>query len=159
MATSRRELRFQHFDEVIADAEHLNRVGYDRVGKWDLGQVIGHVSEWIRYPMDGYPKITFPFSILMWALRNTVGKPQKKKLLAQGKFPPGGPTVKESVPPAGKDEQVAISQLNELIDRVNRYEGKLFPSPLFGELTRDDWLKLSLIHAAHHLSFLVPKTN
>jgi len=43
------------------------------------------------------------------------------------------------------------------IRRFAEHPGEMQPSPLFGKMTRDQWTDLHLIHASHHLSFLLPK--
>ncbi|WP_020468557.1 DUF1569 domain-containing protein [Zavarzinella formosa] len=155
----RRPLEFQSLDEMLVDVENLHHYGYRPVGKWNLTQVTGHLGEWMRYPMDGFPRMPPPVRAMMWVLRNTIGKQAKRKILTTKTFAMGGPTIKESVPVPDGDEQEAISRFRDVVGRMKAYEGVLIPSPLFGPLTRDEWVGLSLIHAAHHLSFLLPKTS
>ena len=156
---ARRPLDFQSLDEVILDVERLHTGGYESAGAWNLAQCAGHVSEWMRYPMDGYPAMNPAMRFVMWGLRNTVGTSQKRKVLATRGFPAGGPTVRESVPEAGGDEGAAVDTLRATVARMKAFEGTPIPSPLFGPLTRDEWLQLSLTHCAHHLSFLLPKSS
>ena len=40
------------------------------------------------------------------------------------------------------------------MERVNRFAGTPVPSPFFGPMDRDTWVKLNCVHAAHHLRFL-----
>ena len=160
MATlMRRTLKFDSFPAVIADAETLLRGGYDTTGKWDLAQVAGHLAAWLSFGMDGFPKAPLPVRMILWALRNTVAKGQLRKVLATKTFPPGGPTVKESVPAEGGDEAAAVETLRAAYARAEAFTGELVPSPVFGRLTRDEWVSLNLVHAAHHLSFLTPKSS
>ena len=56
MPIERRKLTFASLDEVAADAENLLAKGYDKAGNWDLAQVAGHVAEWMRFPIEGFPK-------------------------------------------------------------------------------------------------------
>ena len=57
MTVARRPLKFDSLDAVVRDAENLLASGYDRAGNWDLAQVCGHLAEWLRFPMDGFPKV------------------------------------------------------------------------------------------------------
>ena len=41
--------------------------------------------------------------------------------------------------------------------RFRDHQGPLHPSPFAGPLTKEKWTALTLVHAAHHLSFLEPK--
>jgi hypothetical protein len=156
MAT-RRTLSFASLDEVVADAEDLLAKGYDRTGNWDLAQVCGHLAEWFRYPLDGFPRAPLLLRPVFWLVRSTVGKGMARKMLAGGTMKTGMPTVPQSVPAPGGEDAAAVAKLREVIARWKAHPGPLHPSPLFGDMTRDGWTKGHLIHCAHHLSFLVPK--
>ncbi len=54
------------------------------------------------------------------------------------------------------DDKEAISEAITLLRRLSDAK-MLHPSALFGTLTIDQWKKIHLDHAAHHLSFLLPK--
>src|SRR5437660_4033975 len=53
----RRLLRFETFADAIRDVELLadaERAGTLRAaGNWSLGQAVGHVATWARFPLDG----------------------------------------------------------------------------------------------------------
>jgi hypothetical protein len=155
--TQRRELAFRDLDEVIADAERLQAQGYEKAGNWDLAQVCGHLSEWMRYPVDGYPRAGCFIGTVLWLMKVTVGKKIFRKVLATGTMRSGGPTMKETVPEPGGDTSAAVNRLKETVQRFKAHAGEYQPSPLFGRLTRDEALKLQLVHCAHHLNFLIPK--
>ena len=50
---------------------------------------------------------------------------------------------------------VAVAKLKETVERFAAHTGPVHPSPLFGAVTKDEALKLQLVHCAH-LSFLIP---
>src|SRR5262249_40035701 len=143
--------------EVVADAENLLARGYDKAGNWDLAQVCGHLAEWFRYQLDGYPRPPLVIRPVFWLIRNTVGKGMARKMMAGGRMKTGMRTIPQSVPTPGGDDAAAVARLRETIARWRAHTGPLHPSPLFGGLTREQWEKGHLIHCAHHLSFLVPK--
>ena len=157
MAATRRTLKFESLDDVVRDAEHLLASGYDRAGYWDLGQAASHVAAWMSYGMDGFPKAPWAIRAILGVVRLAVGKKLLRKLFASGVMPTGGPTVPESVPDEGGDPAAAVATLRETVERAKAHAGPLHPSPLYGSLTKDEWVRLNLIHAAHHLSFLVPR--
>ncbi len=154
---ARRDLSFATLDDAVRDAERLLAAGYDKAGNWDLAQCCGHVAEWMRYGMDGFPRGPLPVRALLWGLRNTFGRRLLLKTLAAGKMPTGGPTAPQSVFPAGQDDAVGVAKLRDVVGRMVAFSGEPVPSPMFGRLTRDEWLRMHQLHAAHHLSFLVPK--
>jgi hypothetical protein len=51
-----------------------------------------------------------------------------------------------------------VARLKAAAERFKTYTGDIVPSPLFGKMTKDEAEKLQLVHSAHHLSFLVPKS-
>jgi hypothetical protein len=153
---SRRQLSFASLDDVAADAEILLARGYDRAGNWDLAQVAGHVAEWMRFPIEGFPKAPLLIRPMLWLMKVTSGKKMLEKTLAEG-FPPGGHTMPQTVPPAGGDAAAAVAKLQDSIARWKKHTGEVHPSPLFGAMTKETATKLQLKHAEHHLSFLVPR--
>ena len=156
MAT-RRNLTFASLDCIVMDAENLLAHGYDRAGNWDLAQCCGHLTEWMRFPLNGYPKVPLLLRPLMWAMRATLGKSMRNKVLSTGKFDTGGRTLNETVPPPGGDDAGAVAKLRETVERFKASTGPYHASPLFGHMTRDEWVRLNLAHTAHHLSFLIPR--
>ncbi len=55
------------------------------------------------------------------------------------------------------NEATAVDKFCEMTGRVEKFEGEYYPSPLFGKLTSGQWREIHLIHAQHHLRFLVPR--
>lgn len=153
----RRELNLSSFDDARRDLDLLLDRGYDRAGNWSLSQVGGHLNEWLRYPMDGYPPVPLPLRPILWLMRHTVIPGQVRKVFSTGELPTGGPTTRGSIPAPGGDDRAAVDLLKQTISRWESHPGPLHPSPLFGNLSRADWDRLQLIHIRHHLRFLLPK--
>lgn len=152
----RRQLTFATLNDAVADAEHLLAVGYEKAGNWDLAQVCGHLSEWLRFPIDGFPKRPLVLRPLVWLIRATSGKQMRAKVLANG-FDAGGRTMPQTVFAGGGSDAAAVAKLKETVERFEAHAGPIHPSPLFGRMTKDEARALQLRHLAHHLSFLVPK--
>jgi hypothetical protein len=153
----RRRLDFQDFDAVIRDAEALAAGGYDRAGQWDLAQVCGHLAEWLRFPLDGFPSPPLPIRLMLWALRNTVGRRKLRTILESRAMKSGAPTLPGTVPAPGGDEAAAVERLRQAVARFRAHAGPFHPSPLFGDMDRETATQLQLIHCAHHLSVLIPR--
>jgi len=152
----RRSLRFNDLDEVVRDVEDLQRRGYDRVGRWDLAQVCGHLSEWMGYAVDGYPKPPAVAGVVLALVRSTIGPSILKKILAKGSLDAGSPTMKQTVPPPSADPGPAIAELRRVVERFKGHGGEYCASLLFGPIGRDEMKRLQLIHCDLHLSFLLP---
>lgn len=150
----KRQLSFANFDEMMAEIRSLDKNGYRSNGKWTLAQTCGHLSDWMRFPMDGFPVPPLPMRMIFWAMKVTVGPGMKRKILAGG-FKGGMPTAPETVPqPGAMTDQQGIELLQKTIDRLNAFDGELLPSPLFGPMDKETLIKVSLLHAAHHLGYL-----
>jgi hypothetical protein len=158
VTAARRSLRFGSLAEAVADAEGLLVRGYDRAGNWSLARCCGHLANWTAYPMDGFPPPPLWMRPAAWASRNTVGRALLRRMLARGRMPLM-PTLPASVPPAGGDDRAGVDDFRRAVGRWQAYTGPLADEPLVGPMTRDDWERLHLIHAARHLSFLVPKAH
>lgn len=154
----RRKLTFATLNDAVVDAENLLAKGYDKAGNWDLAQVCGHLALWVKYSMDGVPKPPLLLRPLFWVFRNTLAARQLRKLTAPAAAMPAGmPTVPQSVPPAGGAAAEAVAALRAAVERFEAHTGPLAPSPLLGRMTKDQLTAVHRVHAAHHLSFLVPK--
>ena len=156
--TVRRQLPpFATFADAVADAERLLARGYDRAGNWSLAQCCGHLANWLNYQIDGFPKLPLLVRPVMFVVRNMVAPRLLDKAIATGKMPEGGATAPASIPPADAADAPAVADYERAAGRWQAHTGPLLPSPLFGHRPRPDWEKVHLLHAAHHLSFLVPR--
>jgi Protein of unknown function (DUF1569) len=156
---ARRTLKFATLDEVVRDAENLLANGYDRAGTWSLAQCCGHLVYWLTAPLDGFGNAPLPIAVFLWFARNTFGPKKLKQYIADRSFPAGAPTDPKSVPTADSDDRGAVEQLKLAAMRLKNHTGVILPSPMFGPMDKETAVKLQLVHCAHHLSFLVPKTS
>ncbi len=154
---TRRQLRFETLDDARRDVRHLVAVGYDRAGRWSLGQACFHLAIWVRYPLDGFPPLPAWQRPLAWAIRNTVAPAYTRRVIASGKVPSGIPAPLGTVPPATIGDPDGVAQYETQLDRLRDFQGEPHRSPLLGALSNAELKQLSCVHAAHHLSFLVPK--
>ena len=158
--TTRRTIEYADWDAVLADLRHLSQ-GYTRAGNWDLEQSARHLNEWLRFPMDGYPKPPLIIALGMALIRTTVGPFALRKVLADGKMKDGLPTSPDTTFVASTDpeaEHAAVDALCATIDRFRGHQGPIHPSPIFGRMDKTAADKLQRIHCAHHLSWLIPHT-
>jgi hypothetical protein len=152
----RRELRFDSLSEAIRDAETLLAKGYDKAGNWTLSQVCDHLSDWLTYPIDGFPKAPFFIAPVLWLIKVTVGKRKIAGYLQDRSFPAGKPTMPQTIHPP-RDDKAAAERFRAAAERFVKHDGPVHPSPIFGAMTKDVAEQLQRVHCAHHLSFLVPK--
>ena len=152
----KRQLKFENFDALMNEVRSLSEGGYKSNGNWNLAQACGHVSEWMQFPIDGFPTPPFFMRPIFWLMKISMGSSMKRNILANG-FKGGMPTAPETVPePDAMTDQQAIEQLQKAVDRLQSYIGELHPSPLFGPMDMKTLIKVSLLHAEHHLGYLEP---
>jgi hypothetical protein len=148
---ARPSLKFETIDGAIADVKRLRATGYVPAGKWSLPQVCWHVGKVLD----------------LFVQPSTATEPTPEQLAIKKGFyaklavPGGASALKASPdidPPATVDE-TAIDAFVASLRRLEAYPaavvsmGPLGPAPL----TEAIWLHLA--HAAHHLSFLMPKAE
>ena len=147
----RRSLRFHTFDEVIAETERLLGTGYDRVGVWSLGQICEHMALVVTMSMDGFPS-KFP-----WPMRVVARWLYLRPILAHRVFRKRLPAPKYLLPSEMADDASGVERLRGAVRRFGAHPGPFAPSPVFGDLTPEQWREIHLWHCEHHLSFLLPK--
>ena len=152
VATTKRTLKFDSGDQVIAEINRLRTVGYTKTKNWNLTQVCEHLSATMTGGMEG-----FGFR-LPWILRATIVKWVFRRLLRTGKMP-SGPTLERLRPKTsdGPDDDSVIDQCIATIEQSQTFSGSMDDYPFLDDLSVDDWRKLMWIHAAHHLGFLIPR--
>ena len=158
--SNRRDLKFDNFDDVKAEMQRLLSQGYTKHGNWNLAQTCMHLHDWMRYPMDGFPKPPFFMRILFFLFKITGASRRMAKNILENGFKPGTPTAPDTVhTAAGKSDEEAVATLKETIDRFRSHNGAFHDSPLFGSVDKPTAEKVQLLHCAHHLGFLEPKNE
>jgi hypothetical protein len=149
-----RKLLFETMNESVEETNRLLESGYTKNGNWSLGQICSHMTITIAASLDGYPwwmSIAAPIRPVMRAL-------MLPKLL-RGNSPKGMKTAGQFVPPQGLDDAAEVEKFANVVKRFQAHEGKLYPHPGFGKLSKKRLDHFHAMHAAHHLGFLAPKTN
>lgn len=122
---------------------------YRRAGRWSLGQNCEHIAKMLEQSIDGFDEK------MPWLLRAMSGV--VKWMTMRTRWMPSGVKAPASFLPGDSvDDAAGVDRLVAAIDRYVNHAGPMQPSPLFGELSRGDWDQLQLIHASHHLGFIVP---
>lgn len=154
----KRELKFASLDEIVAEATRLLEVGYEPRGNWNLGQTCFHLVDWMRFPMDGFPKTPIFLRAIFGGMKMLgIVERMKNDILANG-FKAGTPTAPQTVPASDAvSDADGVAKLAEVLERMKTFDGPLQPSPLFGSMDREMWQRINLLHAEHHLAFLAPK--
>jgi len=153
----RRSLQFDRMEQIMEDVDRLHTAGYTAHGKWDLSQICEHLADWMSFPLDGFPRTPIAIGILLSLVRTFRGRMLLDQILQSGTMKSNAPTVQTTVHGTNPDARAATERLRSTIQRVMDHQDRIHPSPLFGEMTKDELIGLQLAHCAHHLSFLEPK--
>ncbi len=135
--------------EIRTRIELLSPTDTRRWGSMSVQQMICHLSDAFSCPLlertvapfKGYP---LPTPIFKWVA-----------LRLPRKWPPGVPTPPEidqliqGTPPT--DFAADHASLLDRFDRFVRANGPWVPHPMFGPMTRDDWMRWGYLHTDHHL--------
>jgi Protein of unknown function (DUF1569) len=146
----RRKLDYASLEDVLADADRLSSGPVRVLGNWSEGQVFRHLALAYNGSIDGI-SMTFP-----WPMR-LVARIFKKKLLA-GAMPPGFKLPSDgakALGPAPTTAEEGLAELRAAVARLER-EPHRAKHPMFGQVSRDEWTRIHLMHANLHMSFLVP---
>ena len=133
---------------MFDDIDRLHRDGYQRAGNWDLGTICCHLADAIERSMDGF----LSRAPLMLRLVSPLVLPVVLKI---HRIPAGVNVAKFALPSGEQNPDEQIARLRKVVERYQAYSGVLHPHPMFGRISRSKFDRLHLIHAAHHLSFLV----
>ncbi len=150
----RRRLRFSNLQEVLADVERLDAVGGRRTtGNWSDAQIVQHVARMVNLSLDGFPGRA-PLALRM------VGKLMRQSALTKTLQPgfrfPARFAVLAPDPDVTWDR--AVDDLREAVGRF-RAQPEVFPSPVLGPLSHEEWEQLHCRHAELHLSFMHPAAD
>ncbi len=151
---NRRKLKFQTMDDLLTDARHLADTGVQANGGWTASQVVSHVATGIKCSAEGFG-ITFPFPMRVF------GRLIRGRMLKKG-MPTGikitGKARKLFIPPTDITFDEAMAQLTGAIESAKQ-NGMTARSPIFGQLSQEQWVQFHCRHAELHFSFLTPATQ
>lgn len=151
---TRRRIDLATFDAVIDEVKSLIASGYDKAGQWDLSQTCQHLAGAINATIDGLGDFKAPIVeriVARFFIKDAMLKSRRIRAGIEG--PP------QLMFPSTGDEAAALSQYIAAIARFRNHQGPCHNHPHFGKLTHGEWEQFHIIHASHHLGFLVPKSK
>ncbi|HWB09288.1 MAG TPA: DUF1569 domain-containing protein [Pirellulales bacterium] len=149
--SDRRPIRYESFQELLADAECLAQSEVLMLGNWSLGQVFLHLARSMHASVEGLPLETSWWSRLLVRLR--YGRRFLTGPMPAGMHLPAAAAQRLLPDPISSDEGLAA--LREAIDRLG-FETERAAHPLLGEMSLDQWDRCHLRHAELHMSFALP---
>ncbi|MFM7519159.1 MAG: DUF1569 domain-containing protein [Planctomycetota bacterium] len=154
-SVTRRRVDFRSWEDVLADADRLVRGGYDRAGKWSLAQVLDHVGAGLRVAISGSA------NRMPWPMRMLARSAALPVMRRWRWIPAGIPAPRWWQPQVSRDadDAAALARFRAEVEAFHAYQGPYHPHPAFDRLDREAYDDLMLIHASHHLRFLVPRAT
>ena len=147
----RRELHFDSFNDLLAEADRLAGGEVKMLGNWSLAQMFMHLAAGINSNIDG-STLKPPFFFRLMA-------PFMKKKFVYGGIPSGIQIPEKAqaqfLPQDDAETGATLGELRQAIERFYSAE-KLAPHPLFGKLSKAESEQFHLRHAEMHLSFAIP---
>lgn len=157
MAYFEHGLRFSSLDDAVVYARRCLTHGYQQTGNWDLAQTCRHMSDWLRAPLDGLPKMSWPMKLLLAILSRTAGPGMVRKFLSERRLPTGMGTLISTVHPPEEDAMAAVEEFAPVAARFIAHQGPwLRPSPLVVNLDPKQMMELQVVHCMHHFGRLKP---
>ena len=150
--TGRRTLRFECFDDVMAEAERVTCQPMRSLGNWSVGEILDHLARSVQESFAGSA------SPAPWFARTLIAPFLKRSMLTKG-LPAGfqlPPTMSAFQPRPLIAAEAALEDLRAATARLMT-ESPVKPHAFFGRLTHAEWTNLHLRHAELHLGFLIPE--
>ena len=148
----RRTLRFETFEQLMAEAERVASQPTRCLGNWTAAEILDHLARSIDESFAGSAQPA------PWLARTFIAPFVKKSMLTKGL--PAGFQLPEGMvkfqPRPSVSAADAIHGLRQATSRLSK-ESPSKPHPFFGTLTPEQWRLLHLRHAELHLSFVVPE--
>ena len=148
---ARRRLRFDTFDDALAEVERLCACEYERVGSRNLAQMCDHLADALEGSVRG-----FDFR-MPWLMRTLMAPLALRYVLKTRSIPIRAPMPKRREPRPDVDLVTSVARLRAAIATFENSPGPLAPHPYFGRISADTWRSVHLVHIAHHLGFLNPR--
>ena len=151
--TGRRDVHFDSFDDLLADAEKLADGECETIGNWTLGQIFEHLARSLDASIDG-TDMKIP-----WLMKKMFVLVMNKEKLMKNPLPPGFKIPKSGQgqfnPDPSTTTQEGLARLRAAVERYTN-ENSFAEHVAFGKLSREEWDQFNLRHAEMHLSFAVP---
>lgn len=151
----RRDVSYPTLEEALADAERLAASPHETTGNWTLAEILEHLARSIEANLDGVEaKAPLPLRLF-----GPILKPLLKRQVTGKSMLPGFTLPKnlqaEFFPREGTTLEQALAMYREQVERAMEAT-EVREHPFFGQMTRDELMKLHCNHAALHLSFVRP---
>ena len=150
----RRELSFSNWEEVISEIETLASSEHEAIGSHSFGKIVQHLATTNEMVVGNIIPPKLP-----WYMR--MAMPFLKNGILNNPVEPGFKLPKDSMQEffwstTDVDLKEAVENFRASV-KAYKEKGPLPVHPIFGKATKEQVDKVTLNHAAMHLSFVHPK--
>jgi hypothetical protein len=144
---ARPELIFHSIDDLLADAARLRAGPYEKAGEWDLAMILDHLGKAMEIPSPVQKSVPWPVSVIARAFI--------RRMTRRGVYPSFKIRAPKAMQPTPNIPlETADAMFRAAAGKIKTFTGPTVEGTPFGALPREDFIKLHLLHGAHHLSFL-----
>ena len=149
----RRRLGFSTVEDVLADAEAQLAGPHRTTGQWSAREIVGHVADFLALANGNLvpDRLPLPLRLMGGVLRSTG---VHRRALPRGIKAPAFVDAQLKVHRDGTDADALAYLRRETLQAADPARGLRHPSPLFGRLTREQWVALHCRHAELHFAHL-----
>ncbi|MCR9216685.1 MAG: DUF1569 domain-containing protein [bacterium] len=151
----KRTLKFNCMNCLKAELDRIDEAhrqgAITTTGNWSPGQIFSHCAIFFRCSLDGFPSLA-PAPVRFFAKLLF-----KKKALSGEPMPSGFQLPRQAsfmLPAPDVTFEQGMTELREQISRIDAGEKMTQTSPLLGELSHEEWVRLHLAHCMMHLAFI-----
>jgi hypothetical protein len=143
-------MKFQSMEELDLFLDSLRDRAPTTTGNWTLAQILCHIGDSMEFFLT---QKEGAFTIPSF-LQDTVGKLLLQKFYLFGSMDRGLPNPIKKGEPKNGDPQEELHRILTLTKRFKESSGPFNSHPVFGALTKEEIIKLHLLHSSHHFSFI-----
>jgi hypothetical protein len=143
-------MNFQTLDEIDTFLISLKNQSVTTSGKWTLGQILSHIGDSIEFVLTQKKGAIHIPTII----QNTIGKIVLQKFFLFGKMDRGLPNPIKQGEPKDGDILVELDRVIKLSESFRNHPGPFNPHPIFGQLSKEEYIKLHLLHCSNHFSYI-----
>jgi len=141
---------FQTIDELDLFLEDLKIRKTTTTGNWTLAKILCHIGDSIEFFLSqNEGAIQIPSFI-----QNTVGKLLLNKFFLFGKMDKGLQNPIKKGEPKDGDPLIELERVIDLSKKFKDHTGKFNQHPVFGALSKEELIKLHLLHCSNHFSYI-----
>ena len=143
-------MTFQTIDDLDLFLNELKTKKVTTTGNWSIAQILCHIGDSIDFCLS-QKKGAF---VVPDFIQNTIGKLLLNKFFLFGKMDGGLPNPIKKGEPMDGNPSIELDRVISLSKKFMNHTGPFNKHPVFGNLSKEEIIKLHLLHCANHFSYI-----